>query len=102
MQFLSEFCGIRMFSPQNWPDMGLLQRDDPVMVVVHILLLAVHCRNHGKAVPEPTRKQRLVLRNLDGVFFQLAGSQFNVTQLLTNRFAAFCLSPFLAFGQLQV
>ena len=87
--------------------MGLLQTDDSVLadmgvIVVHVLLLAIHRWNHGKAVPGPARKQRLVLRNLGGVFFQLAGSQLNVTQLLADCLAAFRLSPFLAFCQLQV
>ena len=69
MQVLSEFCEIGTFSPLDWPDMGLLQTNDPVLggmgvVGIHVLLLMVRRWDYGKALPEPARKQRLVVRNL--------------------------------------
>lgn len=58
VKFLPKLRGIRTFSTLNWADVGLLQTDDPILagvgvVVVHLLLLAVHSWDHGKAILQP-------------------------------------------------
>ena len=107
VQFLPKFCGVGTFPTLDWSDMGLFQANDPILagmgvVIVHFFLLAVNHRDYGKTVSEPAGKQFLVIRNHGRVFLQLAGRQLDVTQLLADHLAAFCLGPFLAFGQLQI
>lgn len=107
MQLLPEFRWVGPFSSLNWANMRLLQTNDPICadmgaVVVHFLLLLVHCRDHGQAIAQPVGKKMVEVGYQSLKFFQLSGGKGNIIQLFAYCLPALCLGPFLTFSQFQI